>query len=167
MEDLNNELAKEAKRLEEEVTYSAKGHFNDATFWRRLFYFLNIPSAILSAMAGVSALSTIPNHTIVAAIISVSVAILTGISITINPSKKGADHQVSGNKYNALKGKLRRFYNITLKESNNNELANKLESLGKEKDSIDSNSLPIRNKSYIKAKEGIENGQHKYKIDNS
>ena len=101
----NEKIISEAKRIEEDSLYSAKGHFCIGLRWTRLYLWLGGISVVLSAMAGVSAFSQFDYHNIIAGGISIIVAGLTAVITFINPNERAFIHKKSGNMYNSLKNR--------------------------------------------------------------
>jgi hypothetical protein len=106
MSDIITELCNEAARLQEDVLWSEKAHFAMATVWRRAHYWLGIPSALLAAFAGVSALKLSPELAAVLAALSV---LLTSLLTFLQPEKRATEHHQTGIAYSDLRGKLRRL----------------------------------------------------------
>lgn len=100
---MQNNIPKEAKRIEEDCLYSAKGHFIVSHFWTTFHIWIGVPITILAFTAGIFALSKFDNHAILAGIISIIVTILTAVNLFLNPNQKVAIHRDAGNKYNALR----------------------------------------------------------------
>ena len=109
-------IVEEAKRIENDTSYSAKGHYEAAEYWTRFHLMIGIPTAILSAVAGASALAQFDNHSIIAGFLAIVVTTLTAVATFLNPNEKANSHQNVGNKYNALRNKVRVFCNIDSKE---------------------------------------------------
>ncbi|MBE9594724.1 MAG: SLATT domain-containing protein, partial [Proteobacteria bacterium] len=80
MESIKENIIKEAKRVEEDSMYSAKGHFVVANFWMKFHLWIGVPTAILAAIAGASALSQFDNHNIIAGILAIVVTALTAVT---------------------------------------------------------------------------------------
>jgi hypothetical protein len=65
-----------------------------------------------------------------------------------------------------LKGRARRFYEIDVHRSfNNEELADRLETLVEERDELNQSSPLIPGRAFKKAKNAIEAGQATYDVD--
>ena len=77
--EAKEKIVKEAKRIEEDSLYSSKGHFYAAQFWTNLHLWIGIPTSIMAAIAGASALSQFDNHQIVAGILAILVAALSAV----------------------------------------------------------------------------------------
>lgn len=149
-------LQEEAKRIENDVHYSAKGHYEEANYWSGLHLLLGIPTAITSAIAGVSALAQFDNHAILAGILAIIVATLTGITTFLHPDGKATTHQSAGSKYTTLRNRVRTFYNVDIYiGESEQELLEALKSLAIQRDELNEASLPISDKAYKKARKKI------------
>ena len=79
-------IIKEAKRIEEALLYSSKGHYSASHFWGNFHLWIGIPMVVLSAVASASALSQFdPNH-IVAGLLSTVVVARAGIMTFLKPN---------------------------------------------------------------------------------
>ena len=107
-------IAEEAKRVENDTLYSAKGHYEAANYWANFHLLLGIPTAIISAIAGTSAFAQFNNHATIAGILAIIVTALTGITTFLNPNEKASAHQNVGNKYNAIRNRARALYNLDM-----------------------------------------------------
>ncbi len=166
MESIKEKIIKEAKRVEEDSLYSAKGHFIAAHFWTNFHLWIGVPTAILAAIAGASALSQFDNHNIIAGILAIIVTALTAVTTFLNPNEKANSHRNAGNKYNSLRNKARIFYEIdSYREDSDQEATKQLKELAKQRDELTHNSPQIPKWAYKKAKKGIEEGEADYKVD--
>ncbi len=80
-----NKITDEAKRIEEDSLHSSKGHFYAAQFWSKFHYSIGVPTVIMSAIAGASALSQFDNHNVIAGVLAIIVATLTALNTFMNP----------------------------------------------------------------------------------
>lgn len=160
------EIMKEAKRIEEAVLYSSKGHFEAAKFWGNFHLIIGVPVVILSAIAGASALSQFDNSKTIAGLLSILVAALTSLMTFLNPNEKASGHQEAGNNYDALQNKVRMFWSIDCwKEKSEDVLTEKLIQFSENKNKLNLNSPLIPWFAYQAAKRGIERGEAEYKVD--
>ncbi len=151
-------IIEEAKRIENDASYSAKGHYEAAGYWTRFHLMIGIPTVVLSAIAGASALAQFDNHSIIAGFLAIIVAALTAVATFLNPNEKANSHQNVGNKYNALRNKVRVFCNVDSSvENSEQELIRQLKELAKQRDELNQDSLPISSWAYKKAQKVIEN----------
>ena len=165
--DLKEKIIKEAKRIEEDGLFSAKGHFYASQFWEKFHFWIGVPSAILAAVAAASALFQFVNHNIIAGILSMVVSALTAVATFINPNEKSSNHHRAGNRYNSLRNKARIFYKIEMQTiSDEKVLLDKLNKINETRDKLNKESPQISKRDYEKAKRGIEKGEASYNIDN-
>ena len=156
-------IEKEIKRIEEDCIYSAKGHFESAKFWRRLYYWLMIFSILSLCLSFTLTLLDSQLCTVICGIIS---SFITVILIFLNPQEKYLSHQNSGNKFLSLRNQIRIFNDIEIKNSNYiDEYTKRLIEFSKERNSLNENSLPIAETGYKNVKKQIEEETHIYEID--
>ena len=166
MESIKECIIKEAKRIEEDSLYSAKGHFVAANFWTNFHLWIGVPTAIVSAIAGVSALSQFDNHNIIAGTLAIIVAALVAVTTFLNPNEKADSHRNVGNTYNSLRNKARIFCEIdSCRENSDQEIIRHLKELAKQRDELNQNSPQIPRWAFKKARKGIEEGEADYKVD--
>src|SRR3989338_397158 len=159
-------IINEAKRIEEDSLYSAKGHFYAGQCWLNTNLWLGGLSAVLSAVAGASALSQFDYHNIVAGGLSIVVAGLTAVITFINPNERATVHQKAGNKYNALRNDTRIFYDIEVSEVDDIKAIDYLKRLNDRRNKLNIESHQIPKWAFEKARKGIEEGEAKYRVDN-
>lgn len=166
MESIREKTRAEAKRVEEDTLFSAKRHFITASFWSKLHFWIGVPTAVLAALAGVSALSQFDNHNIVAGVIAIIVAALTALTTFLDPNGKANTHHNAGNLYNALRNRARIFYEIdSCVDCSDRELIDQLKELTNQRDELNQNS-PITPKwVFGTARASIEGGEAAYQID--
>ena len=158
-----DEIAKEARRLEEDVLHSEKAHFAMATWWGRAHYILGIPAAVSAAAAGISVVKDSPGWSIA---FSIASTILTALMTFLDTEKARSDHFLSGTRYNALRGKLRRFYNIDLASGEMTADARAaIHQLAMEKAAIQETARHTGGLPYWLAKRSLGEKQHVYQVD--
>jgi hypothetical protein len=157
------EVVKEAKRIEEDALFSSKGHFAASQVWSNFHLILGIPAAVLAAVAGATAVA---DQTTVAAVISIVVAALTGVSTFVNPNERSGHHLQAGNDYDALRNRCRIFATIDCWGSEPDEvLTVNLKQLSEQKDKLNHSCPQIPWWAYRIAKRGIEAGEAVHTID--
>ncbi len=109
MTDVTEAIVTEAKRLEEDALYSAKGHFEAATRWERFNLAVGLLATVAAALAAVFTLS---HNDVVVILLAVLVSISSGVITFLNPNKIAASHHRAGIEYNAIRNKARIFYEI-------------------------------------------------------
>src|SRR3990167_9078414 len=160
------EIIKEAKRIEEALLYSSKGHFSASHFWSNFHLWIGIPMVLFSAVAGASALSQFdPNH-IIAGLFSIIVAVLSGVMTFLNPNEKVSAHVNAGNNYDSLMNKIRMFWSIDCwRDESEQVLTEKLKYFSEQKDKLNQTCPQIPRWAYNIAKRGIKDGEGDYVVD--
>ncbi len=165
MESIKEKIIREAGRIEEDSLFSAKGHFVVADFWVSFHLWIGVPTAVLAAIAGTSALSQFEKHNIIAGILAIIVAALTAVTTFLNPNEKANSHLNAGNNYNSLRNKARIFCEIdSYGEDSDQEITKQLKELAKQRDGLNQDSPQIPRWAYKKARKGIEEGEADYMI---
>ncbi|MDC0088982.1 SLATT domain-containing protein [Porticoccaceae bacterium] len=162
MADVIEELKREAIRVEEDCNYSSKGHFEQSARWKKVHYWLGIPSALIAGCAGISAFE---GHILLAGGLAILVTAFTSIITFLNPSGKSSEHLSSGNSYLTLRNKARLFRNVHATLSTEKELRDMLLALSNHRDDLNSTSPQISKGCFEKARKNIEEGQTNYKVD--
>lgn len=157
-----DEIRKEAERLEEDVVHSEKAHFAMATLWGWMHYILGVPAAISAAAAGISVVKESPGWSIA---FSVTATILTALMTFLDTERARSDHFISGVRYSALRGKLRRFYNIDSGEEDMPATQGKIHQLATEKTTIQETARHTGGLAYWLAKRSVGKKQHVYRVD--
>lgn len=161
-----DEIIKEAKRIGESLLYSSKGHFTASYFWSNFHLWIGVPVVLFSAVAGASALSQFDPKHILAGLISILVAALSGVMTFLNPNEKASVHLNAGNNYDSLMNKVRIFWSIDCwRDESEQVLTEKLKYLSEQKDKLNQSYPQIPWWAYKKAKKGIEAGEAEYKVD--
>jgi hypothetical protein len=154
-----DQLIREARRVEEDTLYSSIGHCATADRWRSVLLLIGVPAAILTGLAGlviVGGPAEIKGISVdlVFGLIAIVGAISTAVMTFLGPEKRSTAHQHAADRYNALKGRARRFYEIDLHRSfNNEELADRLEALAEERDELNQSSPLIPDRAFKKSEE--------------
>jgi hypothetical protein len=160
---LYDALRREAERIEEDSTLSAKGHFNAADTWRQRHYWIGIPATILGAVAGAA---IVKDWREVAGIVSVGATLLTGLLTFLKPGERASAHKMSGDQHLALRNETRVFRAIELIESEDVQLlSDKLKALAQRRNELNQSSPEIPRRAFEKARRGIEQGEAAYKTD--
>jgi cbb3-type cytochrome oxidase subunit 3 len=157
-------LAAEAKRLEEDSIYSAKGHFEAARLWHTVHLAVGIAAATLAALSG--ALASYSTSTRIAGAIAFLVALIAGIATVLNAEKRAAAHQVAGNAYLSLRNDARFFHQIDVAPTSDaTRLAEQLRKLGQRRDKLNAASPAIPRFAFERARRGIEQGEAQHQVD--
>ena len=160
------EIIKEAKRIEEALMFSAKGHFSASDSWSRFHLFIGIPLVIASAVAGAEALSQFDPKHLISGVLSIIVVMLSGIMTFLNPNEKKSSHLSAGNHYSALQDKVRIFWSIDCwREESEAVLTDRLKQFHEQNDKLNQSCPQIPAWAYRIARKGIQDGEGSYTID--
>lgn len=161
--ELRAAIARECSRVEEDCLYSAKGSFEAARIWGHVHLMVGIPTALIAALAGVSAFNDYPE---LAGAMAVLAAGLSSISTFLNPSEKAHAFSQAGNRYNALRGRARFLREVTgLTAATPEEQAAELKEILAGKDKLSQESPIIPRRAFERARKGIEAGEAAYTAD--
>jgi hypothetical protein len=141
------EILAEARKIEGICTRKAIAHRRAADFWNRTHYTLGLPSAVLAAVAGTSALSNFDHSNFVAGILALLVAVLTGLTTWLNPHRTADLHRTASNAYLALGSRSGRLWRIdAFANRSNDELRLTVYEIAEALDKADAESphLPAR-----------------------
>lgn len=165
MNELKEQIKKEAFRLYRELEYAYCAYFTVVERKRRVNLWLGISSIILSVLAGGIALSkSFPHFEIFAGLSGFSAATLTSLLIFLKPTVNQYQYSDYGKKYFALREDIRRFIDIEfLTEKPVSILKTQLESFITEKKTLDLTNPFIPAGIYRKELKRIEirKGAHK------
>ena len=160
--DTQGNIEKEAMRIEEDATYSSKGHYEAAKGWDNAYLWLGIPTAII---AGISGISAFQESSFLAGITAILAAALAATSTFLNPSEKAQAHYVAGSRFNSLKNRARIFREIEMPDSDINFLKTRVMELSEERHSANSESPQIPRRAFENARKGIKKGESEYVVD--
>ena len=104
----------ESRIIEQKCKRSAASHFKAAAFWSNIQLLFGGLAAILSAIAGASALAELDRRNIVAGSLALAVTTLTAVTTFLNPSEQANAHLRAGNAYLALQNRARMFRRVEL-----------------------------------------------------
>ena len=156
-------LRREAERLEEDATYSSKGHFNAEDTWVRRNYWLGVPATVLGAVAGATLIKSQPEW---ATAFTLLASLLTGLMTFLKPNERAAMHRAAAGQFLALRNDARFFREIELLESDRlDELIERLKSLSATRNELNLKSPSIPRRAFVAARKGIEEGEAIHKAD--
>lgn len=170
-ESLRDKLVREARRVEEDTLHSSKGHYAAAERWRNLHLWIGVPTAISTGIAGVvvvggpAEVGGVPLDAVFG-LVAIAGAVATAMMTFLTPDRQRSAHQTAADKYNTIKGRARRFYEIDVHRLFDDEqLSARLDALIEERDGLYESSPLIPSSAYEKGKRGIEAGQATYRTD--
>lgn len=156
-------LCREAKRLEEDATYSSKGHFNAEGIWERRNFWLGIPATALAAIAGATLVKSQPE---LASICALGASLLTGLMTFLKPNERASMHRSAAGQFLALRNEARFFREIELLQVHRiNELPQMLKVLSEQRNELNQKSPGIPRRAFLAARKGIEDGEATHNVD--
>jgi hypothetical protein len=165
-EAYKQQLVKECRRMEEDVLYTEKGHFSAARRLRGVHLTLGIIAATGAVIAGARAFSSGAGSKF-AGVAGLTAALVTAVSTFAKPQELAESHQTVGTRYSALRGRLRRFRELTLLQDEGEPGAPQaaLEALADQKAELDTAGPGVPRYAYIGARRSIEAGESDYAED--
>lgn len=162
-ETLTAAMCREAMRIEEDATYSSKGHFNAEEIWMRRHYSLGVPATLLGAIAGATLVKSQPEW---AAALALIASLLTGLMTFLKPNERAAVHRAAAAQFLALRNNSRFFREIELLQREPEDgLADRLSALAQQRNELNEKSPPIPAHAFKLARRGIEQGEATHKVD--
>ncbi len=156
-------LRREAERLEEDATYSSKGHFNAEDTWVRRNYWLGVPATVLGAVAGATLIKSQPEW---ATAFTLLASLLTGLMTFLKPNERAAMHRAAAGQFLALRNDARLFREIELFQLDRlSELHERLQALSAMRNELNLKSPSIPRRAFVSARKGIEEGESIHKVD--
>lgn len=156
-------LRREAKRIEEDATYSSKSHFNAAQVWERRHYWLGIPATASAAIAGAALFKS---HAEVGSALALLASLLTGLMTFLKPNERAAMHRVAAGQFLALRNDARIFREVELMQVERlGKLPERLKVLSATRNELNQKSPSVPRSAFISARKGIEEGEATHKVD--
>lgn len=155
-------LQKESLRLDEDCTYSSRGHFEAERLWSCVHHGIGVPAALFGGVAGVSAFN---QETLLAGSLAVAAAALAALATFLNPSGRAAEHHAAGTKYLSLRNESRFLRETWPKPADVIPLRDKLANLVRRRNELNESSPPIPRRAFKAARKRIEQGEDKYEVD--
>jgi hypothetical protein len=168
---VRDEIIREAKRLEESTLFSLKGHHCAASGWSNRNLWLGLPVVIISALVGAATFSqyaeAYPAVKVIAGLLSLAVAILSGITTFLNPNDRESGHLTAAHAFDKLNNDARVFWSVDCWQGESDTvLTSQLKELVERKNQLNANSPQIPNWAFKRAKAGIVAGEAKFEVDN-
>jgi hypothetical protein len=161
--DLNEAIGKEARRIEEDSIHSAKSHFNAADIWNKRHYWFGVPATMFGAAAGAAMIKELPE---IAGILSLTATILTGLMTFLKPTELAATHKTAADQYLVLRNDARVFREVDLIQiDDTGTLSDMLKALSQRRNELNQGSPIVPRAAFEKARKGIMEGETNYKAD--
>ncbi|WNI26174.1 SLATT domain-containing protein [Streptomyces sp. ITFR-16] len=154
-------LHAEFRRLEESATYSAQTQFEQAKRWRALHWALGIPTTLLAAVAGTTALVESAGGT-AAGILALLSAGLGAVLTTVNAPQRAGQAAASANAYLEIQTAARQHREIDLPDW---ALPEALAALTARRDEQNAKAEVPGMRAYSRAKANVGVGTQTYAVD--
>lgn len=162
------EIITEAKRIEEDLLYSAKGHFAASQIWSNWHWAFGIPLVILSALAASPWIKGLDKADFWALAIPTAVLVVSAVITFVRPSEQASNHLKAGNEYDSLMNETRIFRTIQCSGPDEDSvLTAKVKDLSTAKIALNSKSPQIPTLAYWIARRGIAKGEAKHGADDA
>jgi len=156
-------IIRESKRIGEDSVVSAKGHYEAGARWGWAHLAIGLPSALVSGVAGVTALSHFP---MLGGILALVGGTLTGATTFLNPERRAAAHRSAGDGYIGLRNKARLLREVKVPNASDaDQLVTELEELSQAYDDHTQGSPQLPTWAYKKAEKGIRAGEAEHAVD--
>jgi len=174
VEEVLHSVFKEATRLSEDALYCYAGHAEEARRWWRLHMILGIPTVIIAAFAGLTALSSESssvavfgsNSNIIAGILAFLVALMSGLNTFLDPKGLTSKHEQKSAEYFGLMTEARSFGNIDcLRTDNVENLSNKLKEIQDKMNELNKDILVISKGTLDSIYRRVKRGDFDYEVD--
>jgi len=160
---MNETVAKEALRLEESLLYTFKQHYEAEQLWLKGHYSLGIPAAGLSAIAGTTAMSGLPDY--VTASTGILAAFFAAAMTMTHPERKSQAHREAGRLHQELYEQIRRWSTVDLPGQSSKVARLFLEKVASAKADLATSSPGLPRIVYQRVKRGIEAGEAEFGRD--
>ncbi|MFJ8590951.1 SLATT domain-containing protein [Streptomyces sp. NPDC093598] len=157
-------IADELRRLEESAMYSAQMQFETAKHWRSVHLMMGIPTSLLAAVAGTTALVESTGR-IAAGILALVSAGLGAIMTTVNAPQRMTHATTCANAYLEVQTAARQTRTVDLPGLPVHEARAVLAELTARRDEQNRAADPPSRRAYRRAQANIEHGGQTYAVD--
>jgi len=157
----------EARRIEEDTLYTFKQLYEAAASERRRHYWVGSVTAVLSVIAGTSALAKVHEWQVVVPAISLIVTMLTAWITFVKPAERAREYKEAACDFQQLREDTRIFREIELPRSDLEEaaLVEQIKALSARRAELRKGSPQPPKWAYGRAKRAIEQGEAEYEVD--
>lgn len=159
-------IADELRRLEESAMYSAQTQFETAKHWRSVHLMMGIPTSLLAAVAGTTALVESTGR-IAAGILALVSAGLGAIMTTVNAPQRMTHATSCANAYLEVQTAARQTRTVDLHVLPADEARSVLAELTARRDEQNRAADPPSPRAYRRAQVNIARGGQTYAVDGS
>ena len=151
---LRDRILQEAQEIEGDCRVAVHCHAVAASRWNWAYYLLGLPTVILAALAGASALSEHPQW---AAGLAIAATVSAAANTFLNAGQTASAHAKKRSEYEQLKNEVRHFRNVTVETDRpERELIEELTLHGHKRDALNIESPQVSRRAYRNAKQNRE-----------
>jgi hypothetical protein len=158
------EFVREFKRLEEDARFSAQGQFEQAKQWRLINRLLSVPSSVLAAISGATALA-ITDASIFVGVLALIAAGLGAALSSLDAGYRSTQATAAANEYLAIQTRARQIYQLYLSNLTFTQARDELEYLTSRQEKQNKLAEPPARRAYKNAQSNIEEGGQTYEAD--
>jgi hypothetical protein len=157
----------EAKRIEDDTLRTFKQLYEAGASERRRHYWVGSAAAMLSVIAGGSALANVPEWRMAVPAISLAVTMLTAWTTFVKPAERAQEYKNAACDFQQLRDDTRVFREIDLPRPNVDEelLVERIKVLSARRAELRKDSPQPPPWAYPRAKRAIERGEAEYNVD--
>ena len=157
-------IADELRRLEESAMFSAQTQFESAKHWRSLHLMLGIPTGLLAAIAGTTALVESTGR-VAAGILALISAGLSAVMTTVNAPQRMTHATTCANAYLEVQTAARQTHSVDLLTMPVDDARSRLAELTARRDEQNRTADPPGRRAYRRAQANIGRGGQTYAVD--
>jgi hypothetical protein len=159
-------ITTEARRMEENADYASQALFETASLWGFTHYALTVPAAVLSFLAGATALKSDQWQWLVV-VCALMAGLLSTLVAVLKPHDRGRECTEAGNEYLAIRNEARFIRSVQIEILPPEEAAQQLHVLEQRRDA-NAKKAPVPGwlgLPYARAKRNIARGQTTNEVD--
>ena len=148
---LHDRIERETREIEDDCRVAVRCHAYAASKWTYVYYMLGLPTVILAALAGLSAIN---KQNVLAAVLAIAVTIFAAANTFLNAGEQSNAHAKKRSEYEQLKNEIRQYRHITLGMGlPDHQLIDELTQYSHRRDVLNIESPQVTHRAYRHAKE--------------
>ena len=148
---LHDRIELETREIEDDCRVAVRCHAYAASKWTYVYYMLGLPTVILAALAGLSAIN---KQNVLAAVLAIAVTIFAAANTFLNAGEQSNAHAKKRSEYEQLKNEIRQYRHITLGMGlPDHQLIDELTQYSHRRDVLNIESPQVTHRAYRHAKE--------------
>jgi hypothetical protein len=152
-DEMRSSIRSEAQRIEQQTETSALAQRRAAETWGWIYYLVGIPATVLAAFAGASALA---DYRVLAAVLALSSAVVSGLLTFLNPGAQASDHRKASARFRTIQNRAHLFADVSCSEDELPKLREEIRVLTEDWNVADEQSPHVVERIYRRAKRTVE-----------